>query len=85
MRCEFGVPFWSYGPNDAIPSDVIIEHVLLFRQVEDMLRVVTRFGYDRCLDVFKKAVLTQKRRFPIAVSLSEEVMNALATSQPRCH
>ncbi len=29
MQYEFRVPFRSYGPNDVIPTEVLIEHYLV--------------------------------------------------------
>lgn len=77
MIYKYNVPFW-FIPSDGKVSDMtLITQVLLYGQPEDIIDLINDYGLDKCYQIFKENVDTQKNMRGWTIKLLEVIFNVL--------
>ncbi|MCL5673747.1 MAG: hypothetical protein M1407_03915 [Deltaproteobacteria bacterium] len=76
MRYEYNVPFWFTTEDAIIPEEVLIPQVLIYGQLEDIVKLIKTYGFKKCYKLYKKYVYTQKDWDPKTVNFLELIIFA---------
>jgi hypothetical protein len=52
--------FWSYDTKN-IPSNLIIEQVLKYGDIEEIRKIISDYGLDVCKSIWKKKIISDIR------------------------
>jgi len=73
-----GVLFWSYEKEADLPEEEIIERVLTYGSIEELFSLVEIFGYDRCLEVYKRRFSSEDTKAPKTANFLRLFFDAIA-------
>lgn len=57
--------FWSYDKKSRIPDAIIIEHTLVYADVDDIRQLFKIYGYDKVREVWEMSVIPDARYYKL--------------------
>jgi hypothetical protein len=57
--------FWSYDKKSRITDSIVIEHTLVYADVDDIQQLFKIYGYDEVREVWEKSVIPDARYYKL--------------------